>query len=284
MGLQLSPGDVVRAEGEELELTVQQVRSDGPVQAVGFVGEELVEVYWLDPGALEVIWKSEREAPSFTPGDVVLLPSGGPYMTVAQGGKADVHCVWLTPAGLGGHTFDARVLWIVKPTHDRKAHLDPGDGVRLRSGGPSLTVEEGGDDQVRCRTAENNIVRLDARTLALDPVESERMTARELIAFARERGVALDSVCHSLAFLQGDRYIIFWRKTRNGVIYYCTQGRIEKLPAEFKNSASAFYGMWHEAGFLETLEEAFGFLRAWLLDGMEVDELPRRGRLRHGIG
>jgi hypothetical protein len=86
------------------------------------------------------------------------------------------------------------------------------------------------------------------------------------------------------AFIHAGRYVAFWRKTKDGVIYYSAQGPIEVLPEEFKMSASAFRGMWHEAGFLGDLERAFAFLRAWILDGKEVDELPERGRTRYGIG
>jgi hypothetical protein len=42
--------------------------------------------------------------------------------------------------------------------------------------------------------------------------------------------------------------------------------------------------MWHEAGTLEDLEEAFEFLRAWLIDRKEVDDLPQRYVRREGIG
>ncbi len=64
---------------------------------------------------------------------------------------------------------------------------------------------------------------------------------------------------------------------------YSMPGKVVQLPQEFAGSASAFYGMWHEAGTLP--ERAFEFVRAWLLDDTEVDQLPvpEPERRRYGI-
>jgi hypothetical protein len=62
------------------------------------------------------------------------------------------------------------------------------------------------------------------------------------------------------------------------------RGAIDALPERYKASASVFRGMWHEAGTRADLEQAPALLRAWLLDGKEVDDLPLRSVRREGIG
>ncbi len=112
--------------------------------------------------------------------------------------------------------------------------------------------------------------------------ESERTIAREFISLAQQQGVDLASMYNSGTFLHASRIIWFWRK--NDVIQYSLQGKIDALPEKYKASASAFRGMWTEAGTLTNLEEAFAFLKSWLIDRKEVDELPQRHVRREGIG
>ena len=116
----------------------------------------------------------------------------------------------------------------------------------------------------------------------MNDLESQLATAQELVAFAKQRGVDLSSTCHELAFLNEGRFISLWRK--EGRVHYNMQGPIDDLPERYKASASAFRGMWHEAGSLPDLQEAFEFLKAWLLDKKEVDALPARYVRREGIG
>jgi hypothetical protein len=111
---------------------------------------------------------------------------------------------------------------------------------------------------------------------------SELAMARELISLAQQQGVDLASLYNSGTFLHDGRIIWFWRK--NDVIHYSLQGRISVLPQRYKASASAFRGMWDEAGTLTDLETAFEFLKAWLIDSKEVDDLPQRYVRREGIG
>ena len=68
------------------------------------------------------------------------------------------------------------------------------------------------------------------------------------------------------------------------MIHYSLQGKIETVPQVYQASAGAFRGMWDEAGTVADLEEAFEFLKAWLIDGKEVDDLPKRYARREGIG
>jgi uncharacterized protein YodC (DUF2158 family) len=279
-----NPGDVVRPRGDALEMAVHHTPNDWQVGCMWFTGGGDLRTNSLEASALELVWKADREEVSFNPGDVVQLPIEGPRMTVDQGGKDGIRCVWFSPFTLLAQRFDARVLWLARAMHDPKVRLDPGDLVQLRSGGPSMTVEQGGEAQVRCLSGSGALVWLDARTLEIDYLESMGATSQALVALGKEQGIELASLCHHSQFLHQERYIIFWRRSKIGVVYYSMQGRVEVLPEEFKESANAFHGMWCEAGHLDDIEQAFAFLEAWVLARKEVDELPRRYRSRYGIG
>ena len=94
-------------------------------------------------------------------------------------------------------------------------------------------------------------------------------------------------------FLKGRRWIDVWRKDSLpgtgpahqplGTLNYNMQGAIAVLPSILKGSASAFQGMWSEAGTFENLEQAFELVKAWLVDWKEVDDLPSRSARRYGI-
>ena len=118
--------------------------------------------------------------------------------------------------------------------------------------------------------------------------EDNEAAATALISFAQQRGVDFARYCGHSQFLneENGRYIVLWVKRGTAGIGYSMQGKVSVLPREFAESASAFYGMWHEAGTLPDIEHAFEFVRAWLLDGTEVDQLPvfERERRRYGIG
>jgi hypothetical protein len=116
----------------------------------------------------------------------------------------------------------------------------------------------------------------------MNDLESQEATAQELVAFAKQRGVDLSSACHDFAFFNGERFILLWRK--EGKVHYNMQGSIGELPKSYKASASAFRGMWHEAGTLLDLEQAFELLKAWLVEMKGVDDLPKRTMKREGIG
>ena len=116
----------------------------------------------------------------------------------------------------------------------------------------------------------------------MNDLESQKATAQELVAFAKQRGVDLSSTCYDWAFLSQGRFISLWRKEDR--VHYNLQGPIDALPERYKASARAFRGMWHEAGTLLDLEQAFELLKAWLVDIKEVDHLPQRYMRREGIG
>ncbi len=116
----------------------------------------------------------------------------------------------------------------------------------------------------------------------MNHLESQVPTTQELVAFGRQRGVDLSPACHDWAFLNEGRFISLWWS--EGKVHYNMQGPINSLPEKYKASASAFRGMWHEAGTLGDLEQAFEPLRAWLIDRKGVDDLPERTMRREGIG
>jgi hypothetical protein len=119
------------------------------------------------------------------------------------------------------------------------------------------------------------------RRLAMNEVESQVATAQELVAFAKQRGIDLSSTFYDWSFLNEGRFILLWRK--EGKILYNMQGPVKVLPERLKSSADVFRGMWGETGSLETIEQAFEFVKAWLLDQSEVDELPHRSVRSYGI-
>jgi hypothetical protein len=110
--------------------------------------------------------------------------------------------------------------------------------------------------------------------------------ASVFLDFAAKRGVDLAQFHGHSQFLneKNGRYIVLWKKGTG--LGYSMQGKVSLLPREFADSASAFYGMWHESGTLPDLDQAFRFLQAWLIEGIEVDQLPvqERERRRYGIG
>lgn len=116
----------------------------------------------------------------------------------------------------------------------------------------------------------------------MSDLESLETTAKDLLDFAKQRGEDLSPTCHNAAFFGEGRYIMVWRNA--GKVHYNMQGKISTLPERYKASASAFHGMWTEVGTLTDLEAAFEFLKAWLIDRKEIDDLPQRQVRREGIG
>jgi hypothetical protein len=125
----------------------------------------------------------------------------------------------------------------------------------------------------------------------MDPLGNLRATAEEVIGFARLRGVGFE--CVDGHFHKNRRWIYLWRKDMLpgtgpadeplGTLHYSLQGNISRLPNILQQSLSAFRGEWSEAGTLESIEEAYELVKGWLLEGREVDELPRRQARRWGI-
>jgi hypothetical protein len=127
----------------------------------------------------------------------------------------------------------------------------------------------------------------------MDPVDNFRAAAQELISFARQRGIDLEPLRKDYAFEKEERYIDFWRKDELpssgpaneelGTLHYNMQGAIAVLPNRLKESAHLFHGIWSEAGTFENMEQALELAKAWLLDGKEIDDLPKRCVRRSGI-
>ena len=127
----------------------------------------------------------------------------------------------------------------------------------------------------------------------MDPVDNFRLTALELVSFARQKGTDLEPLRNDFAFQKDRRWIDVWRKDSLpgtgpaneplGTLHYNMQGSICVLPSCLKESASAFQGRWTEAGTFENMEQAFELLKAWLIDSKEVDSLPKRCVRRYGI-
>jgi hypothetical protein len=127
----------------------------------------------------------------------------------------------------------------------------------------------------------------------MDPVENPRAVARELVSIAQRQGIDLEPFRSDYGFQNDRRSVWFWRKDESpwsgpaneaiGTLQYNMQGAVDVLPNVLKDSASAFRGAWTEAGTFEDIQQAFELLRAWLIDGKEVDQLPFRRVRRYGI-
>lgn len=127
----------------------------------------------------------------------------------------------------------------------------------------------------------------------MDPLETFRATAQELVAYAQRQGIDLAPFRKDFTFQKDRRWIDVWRKDSFpgtgpaheplGTLHYNLQGTISELPTCLKESAGAFQGSWSEAGTFEGLEQAFELVKAWLLDWKEVDDLPGRSVRRYGI-
>jgi hypothetical protein len=127
----------------------------------------------------------------------------------------------------------------------------------------------------------------------MDPVDNLRATAQEVVSFGQQQGVDLEPLRKDFMFQKDRRWIDVWRKDvlpgtgpadePLGTLHYNMQGAIDVLPDKLKGSAGAFQGMWTEAGTFENMEQAFEFLKAWLLDRKEVDDLLCRSVRRYGI-
>ena len=116
----------------------------------------------------------------------------------------------------------------------------------------------------------------------MNVLESKLATTHDLVTLAKLRGVDLSSTSQDWAFLKDGRFISLWRT--GGEVHYNLQGPIKALPERYEASASAFRDIWHEAGTLVDLDQAFELLNAWLIDMKEVDDLPERSMRREGIG
>jgi hypothetical protein len=119
------------------------------------------------------------------------------------------------------------------------------------------------------------------RIWEMNELESQEATADVLVDLAKQRGVELGSLRYDTAFFSEERYIWLWQK--EGKVRYNMQGRIDVLPEKMKDSASAFHGMWGETGTFDTIEQALEFVKAWLIDQKEVDDLPQRSIRSYGI-
>ena len=128
----------------------------------------------------------------------------------------------------------------------------------------------------------------------MDPVDNLRAVAQELVSFARQQGFDLEPIRNDCVFQKGKRYMDLWRKDelpwsgkandKIGTLHYNIRGTINLLPNVLKDSASAFHGFWNEGGTFESVEQAFDFLKAWLIDWKDVDCLPNRHVRNYGIG
>jgi hypothetical protein len=127
----------------------------------------------------------------------------------------------------------------------------------------------------------------------MDPLDSFRATAQELVSLAQERGIDLEPFRKEFTFQQKRRWIYVWRKDSLpgtgradeplGTLRYNMQGDISILPDLLRGSESAFRGAWSEAGRFENLGQALDLLKAWLIDRKEVDDLPVRSMNRYGF-
>jgi hypothetical protein len=112
----------------------------------------------------------------------------------------------------------------------------------------------------------------------MDFLVSRREAAERLLRHAAAHGADLAPFRDEYdVFSNRQRWIDFWLE--GDTVGYHLRGEIGKLPAPFATSQSSFRGIWDEAGSLDDLHQAWELLRAWLIDGKEIDELT--GRMIH---
>jgi hypothetical protein len=104
---------------------------------------------------------------------------------------------------------------------------------------------------------------------------SLKETSKQIISIALEKGEDVSPLCDEYGvFESSKRWIEFWVKDDS--LCYHLSGEISTPPAQIAESRPSFQGIWDEAGTIPNLEQAFELLRAWLLEGKEIDELPDR--------
>jgi hypothetical protein len=109
----------------------------------------------------------------------------------------------------------------------------------------------------------------------MDFLESRREAAEQLLCYAAAQGADLAPFRDEYdVFSNRKRWIDFWLE--GDTVGYHLRGEIGKLPARFATSQSSFRGVWDEAGSIRDLHQALELLRAWLIDGKEIDELTGR--------
>jgi hypothetical protein len=111
---------------------------------------------------------------------------------------------------------------------------------------------------------------------AMDTLDSFQIMAARIVEQALKHGVDISQLLHASSgmFQKENRWMIFWIK--DDCLRYRLTGRISTPPAQIAETRPSFQGIWDEAGTIPNLEQAFELLRAWLLEGKEVDELPDR--------
>jgi hypothetical protein len=104
---------------------------------------------------------------------------------------------------------------------------------------------------------------------------SLKETSKQIISIALEKGEDVSPLCDEYGvFESSKRWIEFWVKDDS--LGYHLSGEISTPPAQIAESRPSFQGIWDETGTIPNLEQAFELLRAWLLEGKEIDELPDR--------
>jgi hypothetical protein len=116
----------------------------------------------------------------------------------------------------------------------------------------------------------------------MDPIESIKEASREIVHYAQRYGVDLKPVLKDILFTKDRRWVVFWKKDNK--YHYNMQGAVRCLPTAFRDSLHAFQGGWSESGFVEDVSEAYDLVKSWLIDQLEVDELPKRCITQRGIG
>ena len=126
----------------------------------------------------------------------------------------------------------------------------------------------------------------------MDPIENERSVADELAAYALERGFNVETLRNDFVFQTDQRWIWFWRKVDGlacsgpadeleGTLHYNMQGALSL--SQLVNADGDHQQIWSEAGVLETLDQAFELLKAWLVNEKDVEKLPVRCARRQSI-
>jgi hypothetical protein len=114
----------------------------------------------------------------------------------------------------------------------------------------------------------------------LDQLDPTQVAARLILVVAEGLGMDIRSLSRDWIFRAEQRMVYFWQE--GGEWHYTFFGTIKTAPTSFQANPSTTDPWWSESGTIGGIEAAIALLTAWLVDGKEIDELPKRETATYG--